>query len=111
VALGCTLLDDAETYDLTNIGTLFAFLIVCLGVLALRVKDPARPRPFRAPLIWFVAPAGAASCLYVMLGLPSEAWVRFGVWMLIGGALYAAYGRRHSRLAANPATASPPQTR
>jgi APA family basic amino acid/polyamine antiporter len=111
VAVGCTLLDDAETYDLTNIGTLFAFLIVCVGVLALRVKDPGRPRPFRAPLIWVVAPLGAVSCLYVMLGLPATAWVRFGVWMLIGGTLYVAYGRHHSRLAADSATGNGAQTR
>ena len=106
VALGSTILDDDETYDLTNIGTLFAFLVVCLGVLALRVKDPERPRPFRVPLVWAVAPAGALSCLYVMLGLPGIAWVRFGVWMLIGGALYFAYGFRHSRLAAARPTSS-----
>jgi APA family basic amino acid/polyamine antiporter len=99
VALGSTLLDDDETYDLTNIGTLFAFLVVCLGVLALRIKDPARPRPFRVPFVWFVAPAGALSCLYVMLGLPAIAWVRFGVWMLVGVAFYFSYGYRNSGLA------------
>ncbi|HEY6546355.1 MAG TPA: amino acid permease, partial [Vicinamibacteria bacterium] len=55
VALASTILDDDETYDLTNIGTLFAFLVVCLGVLALRIKDPDRPRPFRVPFVWVVA--------------------------------------------------------
>jgi amino acid transporter len=70
VALASTILDDDETYDLTNIGTLFAFLVVCLGVLALRLKDPDRPRPFRVPMVWVVAPAGALACLYVMTGLP-----------------------------------------
>jgi APA family basic amino acid/polyamine antiporter len=99
VALGSTLLDDDETYDLTNIGTLFAFLVVCLGVLALRIKDPDRPRPFKVPFVWLVAPAGALACLYVMWWLPRTAWVRFGVWMLIGVAFYFAYGFRHSRLA------------
>jgi basic amino acid/polyamine antiporter, APA family len=99
VALGATLLDDDETYDLTNIGTLFAFLVVCLGVLALRIKDPDRPRPFRVPAVWLVAPLGAAACLYVMTGLPRTAWIRFGWWMLIGLAIYFAYGWRHSRLA------------
>jgi APA family basic amino acid/polyamine antiporter len=99
VALGSTILDDDETYDLTNIGTLFAFVVVCLGVLALRVKDPARPRPFKVPFVWVVAPLGVAACLYVMWWLPNAAWVRFGVWMLIGIALYFAYGFRHSRLA------------
>ena len=98
VALGATFLDDDETYDLTNIGTLFAFLVVCLGVLALRIKDPARPRPFRVPYVWVVAPLGAAACLYVMLGLPPTAWYRFGIWMAAGVALYFAYGFRHSRL-------------
>jgi basic amino acid/polyamine antiporter, APA family len=98
VALGSTVLDDDETYDLTNIGTLFAFLVVCLGVLALRVRDPHRPRPFRVPFVWVVAPLGALACLFVMLGLPRTAWIRFGVWMAIGIAFYFAYGFRHSRL-------------
>jgi APA family basic amino acid/polyamine antiporter len=98
VALGATVLDDDETYDLTNIGTLFAFLIVCLGVLALRIKDPHRRRPFRVPFVWLVAPLGAASCLYVMLGLPLVAWVRFGLWMTAGIGLYFGYGFWRSRL-------------
>ena len=99
VALGSTILDDDETYDLTNIGTLFAFLVVCLGVIALRIKDPQRERPFKVPFVWVVAPLGAAACLYVMWWLPVVAWVRFGIWMLVGIVLYFAYGFRHSRLA------------
>jgi APA family basic amino acid/polyamine antiporter len=99
VALGSTILDDDETYDLTNIGTLFAFFVVCVGVLALRVKDPDRPRPFRVPMVWVVAPAGAVACLYVMTGLPRAAWIRFGIWMVIGTVFYFSYGYRHSRLA------------
>jgi APA family basic amino acid/polyamine antiporter len=106
VALGATLLDDDETYDLTNIGTLFAFLVVCLGVLALRLRDPNRPRPFRVPFVWLVAPLGAASCLFVMAGLPRTAWIRFGVWMVIGIVVYFLYGHRHSRLRARPARPS-----
>jgi len=102
VALAATILDDDETYDLTNIGTLFAFLVVCLGVLALRLRDPHRPRPFRVPLVWLVAPLGAIACLFVMLGLPPVAWIRFGVWMVIGIAIYAFYGVRHSRLRDRP---------
>jgi APA family basic amino acid/polyamine antiporter len=105
VAIGATLLDDDETYDLTNIGTLFAFLVVCLGVLALRLRDPDRPRPFRVPFVWVVAPLGAASCLFVMTGLPRAAWIRFGVWLLIGIGVYFAYGVRHSRLRARRAPA------
>jgi APA family basic amino acid/polyamine antiporter len=100
VALASTILDDDETYDLTNIGTLFAFLVVCLGVLALRLKDPDRPRPFRVPMVWVVAPAGALACLYVMTGLPRAAWIRFGIWMAVGAVFYFMYGFRHSRLAA-----------
>ncbi len=100
VALGATILDDDETYDLTNIGTLFAFLIVCLGVLALRMKDPDRHRPFRVPFVWLVAPLGAAGCLYTMYYLPTVAWERFGIWLLIGTALYFLYGRRNSVLSA-----------
>lgn len=98
VALGSTLLDDDETYDLTNIGTLFAFLVVCLGVIALRIKEPDRPRPFKVPFVWVVAPLGVLSCLYVMLGLPAKAWERFGIWMVIGVVLYFFYGARHSAL-------------
>ena len=60
MAVLSSILDDDETYDLTNIGTLFAFLVVCLGVLALRIKEPDRPRPFRVPFVWVVAPLGAA---------------------------------------------------
>ena len=87
------ILDDDETYDLTNIGTLFAFFVVCLGVLALRIKDPHRPRPFRVPFVWLVAPArGALPASYVMLGLPTTAWDRFGVWMALGVAIYFFYG-------------------
>ncbi len=104
VALASTILDDDETYDLTNIGTLFAFLVVCLGVLALRIKDPERKRPFRVPFVWFVAPLGAISCVYVMTGLPRTAWYRFGIWMVIGAAIYFLYGFKHSRLASRPKT-------
>ena len=98
VALGSTILDDDETYDLTNIGTLFAFFVVCVGVLVLRLRDPDRPRPFRVPFVWLVAPLGALACVGVMLGLPTTAWVRFGVWMVLGTAIYLFYGLRHSRL-------------
>ena len=68
-------------------------------MLALRIKEPDRPRPFRVPMVWVVAPLGALACLYVMTGLPRAAWVRFGVWMVIGTVFYFVYGYRHSRLA------------
>jgi basic amino acid/polyamine antiporter, APA family len=98
VAFAALIGDAAETYDLTNIGTLFAFALVCAGVLTLRVVEPDRPRPFRVPLAWVVAPAGAAACLFIMVGLPYQAWERFAIWLALGLALYFAYGFRHSRL-------------
>ena len=100
VAVACAGLigDAAETYDLTNIGTLFAFVLVCIGVLVLRVKEPDRPRPFKVPFPWVIAPLGAAACVFVMWGLPRQAWERFGIWLVVGAVLYIAYGYRHSRL-------------
>ena len=98
VALASLVGDAAETYDLTNIGTLFAFAIVCAGVLVLRIVEPNRPRPFRVPGVWVVAPLGIAACLFVMTGLPRQAWDRFGIWLALGVAIYAAYGYRRSRL-------------
>jgi APA family basic amino acid/polyamine antiporter len=90
--------DAAETYDLTNIGTLFAFMLVSIGVLVLRYKEPERPRPFRVPFVWPVCLLSAAGCLFIMYGLPGTAWRRFGAWLLIGLVLYFSYGFRHSRL-------------
>jgi basic amino acid/polyamine antiporter, APA family len=98
VALAALIGDAAETYDLTNIGTLFAFVLVCAGVLVLRVKEPNRPRPFKVPFPWVVAPLGAVACLFVMIGLPRQAWERFFIWLAIGAVLYGTYGYRHSRL-------------
>jgi len=90
--------DAAETYDLTNIGTLFAFILVSVGVLVLRHKEPDRPRPFRVPLVWPVCILSAVGCLFIMQGLPRSAWERFGIWLLIGLVLYIAYGYRNSAL-------------
>jgi APA family basic amino acid/polyamine antiporter len=98
VAVASLVGDAAETYDLTNIGTLFAFAIVCAGVLVLRVTEPERPRPFRVPYVWVVAPLGIAACLFVMVGLPPQAWERFVVWLILGALVYGLYGYRHSRL-------------
>ena len=98
VAVGALVLDENEIYDLTNIGTLSAFAIVCIGVLVLRKTDPGRERPFRVPFLPVVSLAGAAACTYVMFGLPTHAWERFGIWLVIGLALYFGYGYRNSRL-------------
>jgi APA family basic amino acid/polyamine antiporter len=90
--------DAAETYDLTNIGTLFAFMLVSVGVLVLRHREPERPRPFRVPAVWPVCLLSAGACLFIMKGLPNQAWERFGIWLGIGLVLYFAYGFRHSGL-------------
>jgi APA family basic amino acid/polyamine antiporter len=98
VALGALVADENEIYDLTNIGTLSAFAIVCIGVLVLRIREPDRPRPFRVPFVWPVTLLGAGACIYIMFGLPARAWERFGIWLLIGIAVYFVYGYRHSTL-------------
>jgi basic amino acid/polyamine antiporter, APA family len=98
VALWSAVGDAAETYDLTNIGTLFAFMLVSIGVLVLRYKEPERPRPFRVPMVWPVCVLSALGCLFIMKGLPDSAWERFGIWLVIGLVLYFLYGFKHSRL-------------
>jgi basic amino acid/polyamine antiporter, APA family len=110
VALWSLIGDAGETYDLTNIGTLFAFTLVCIGVIVLRYTDPARPRPFRVPFVHGVGIVGAALCVFVMRGLPSLAWVRFGWWLVIGLVLYVLYGYGHSTLrrSARPVPVEPP---
>jgi basic amino acid/polyamine antiporter, APA family len=100
VALWALIGDANETYNLTNIGTLFAFALVSAGVLVLRYKDPDRPRPFRVPFVWPVAVVSAVLCVFVMVGLPGETWWRFAIWLAIGLAIYIGYGQRHSRLRA-----------
>jgi len=84
--------------ELVSIGTLFAFAIVCAGVLVLRYTDPEIPRPFRTPLVPWVPIAGILATVYLMLGLPVDTWARLIIWMLLGLVIYFAYGRRHSRV-------------
>jgi basic amino acid/polyamine antiporter, APA family len=98
VALAAAFGDAAETYDLTNIGTLFAFAIVSGGVLVLRWREPDRPRPFKVPFVWVVAPLSIAACVVTMAGLPAQAWTRFLWWLAIGIAIYVVYGYRNSVL-------------
>jgi APA family basic amino acid/polyamine antiporter len=83
--------------ELVSIGTLFAFAIVCAGVLVLRIREPELTRPFKTPAVYIVAPLGALSSLFLMFGLPLDTWLRFGAWLVIGLLLYAFYGVRHGR--------------
>jgi APA family basic amino acid/polyamine antiporter len=91
---------DIGTFaDLSNIGTLFAFIIVSAGVIVLRRKQPERPRGFRVPWVPFLPGLSIACCLLLMMSLPLETWVRFVVWLIIGLAIYFTFSRRHSELA------------
>jgi amino acid transporter len=83
---------------MVNIGTLFAFVIVCITVLVLRLRDPHSPRPFRCPFVYFVAPAGILVNVAMMLFLPVSTLIRLAAWMGLGLVLYFAYGYRHSIL-------------
>jgi APA family basic amino acid/polyamine antiporter len=85
--------------NLTNIGTLFAFLLVCIGVAILRRKDPTRPRPFRVPLGDYLLPLlGAASCIFLMYYLAADTWWRFIGWLVLGLSIYLAYGYTRSAI-------------
>jgi APA family basic amino acid/polyamine antiporter len=90
----------AEVVELTNIGTLFAFILVSAGVIVLRKAEPDRPRPFRAPWVPLTPILAILSCLYLMLQLPWVTWVRFALWLALGMVVYFLYGIRNSRLAA-----------
>src|SRR5204862_4151978 len=83
---------------LTNIGTLFAFMIVCAAVLIMRRTNPQAERPFRAPLYPFVPILGMLACLMLMFSLPVENWYRLIVWMALGFVIYFSYGYHHSEL-------------
>ncbi len=84
--------------ELTNAGTLFAFITVSVGVLVLRKTHPASKRPFRCPAVTVIAPLAVILCGYLMVNLPRETWVFFGCWSLLGMIVYCLYGRRHSLL-------------
>ncbi|KDR30833.1 amino acid permease [Caballeronia zhejiangensis] len=84
--------------ELVSIGTLFAFMVVCIGVLVLRITQPNLERAFKTPAVYVVAPLGALSSLFLMSGLPADTWIRLIVWMAIGVVIYFGYGIRHSRL-------------
>jgi basic amino acid/polyamine antiporter, APA family len=96
-ALGAGILPLDILGELVSIGTLLAFVIVCVGVMVLRVQRPNVKRPFRAPLVWFVGPAGIFMCLFMMAFLPLDTWIRLGVWTVIGLIIYGLYSVRHAK--------------
>jgi basic amino acid/polyamine antiporter, APA family len=87
-----------EMVDLTNIGTLFAFMLVCIGIWILRKREPNRPRAFKTPWVPVIPLLGVIACAYLMLGLPWITWLRFALWLLVGMIVYFFYGFRRSRL-------------
>jgi APA family basic amino acid/polyamine antiporter len=102
VAIPAALLPVRDAAKLVSIGTLLAFVIVCSGILVLRIREPNLPRPFKTPFVWFVAPMGALSAAYLMSYLDIETWLRLVIWLAIGLTIYFLYSRTHSRLAVGP---------
>lgn len=98
VAILAAFIPIGDAADMTNIGTLFAFVLVCIGVVVLRYTKPNYPRPFRVPLMPIIPILGMLACLGLMTFLPTLTWIRFIVWTIIGIIVYLFYGSRHSRL-------------
>ena len=104
VAVGVisTFVPLSELAELVNIGTLFAFILVAIGVLVLRRKRPDLERAFRCPGVPVVPILAMLTSFYLMLNLPAATWIRFVVWMVIGFTIYFLYSARHSRLTTDP---------
>jgi basic amino acid/polyamine antiporter, APA family len=98
VSIMAAFIPIGEAADMTNIGTLFAFVLVCIGIMVLRYTKPDHPRPFRMPFMPIIPILGVVACLGLMYFLPWMTWIRFLVWTVIGIAVYMAYGIRHSKL-------------
>ncbi len=98
VAFFAAIANIDEIVQLTNIGTLFAFILVCIGIMILRVREPQRRRKFRVPFVPLTPILGIASCAILMAGLPLLTWIRFVLWLATGLIIYFLYGIRRSRL-------------
>src|SRR5512143_114469 len=99
VAFVSALLTVREAGSLVSIGTLLAFVIVSIGIMVLRVREPNLPRAFKTPAVFIVAPLGAISALYLLISLPWRTWERLIIWFVVGIVIYAVYGVRKSKLA------------
>jgi len=99
VAFFAAILPIRDAASLVSIGTLLAFVIVSIGVVVLRVREPNLPRAFKTPAYWIVAPLGAISALYLMIHLSRTTWERLIIWFVIGMFVYFGYGVRNSKLA------------
>jgi APA family basic amino acid/polyamine antiporter len=111
VAVCSSVANINELVELTNIGTLFAFVIVAAGIIFLRRSDPDLPRPFKTPLVPWVPLGAIASCAYLMVELPEKTWIRFFVWMGVGAVIYIFYGSRRSKLAEQTMALTPDKRR
>ena len=83
---------------MTSIGTLFAFVLVCIGIMVMRKTMPDAPRPFKTPLVPLVPILGIVVCVGMMVGLPGDTWIRLIVWLALGFIIYFTYGIKNSRL-------------
>jgi APA family basic amino acid/polyamine antiporter len=100
VAISCNVMTPNQAIGLCNIGTLFAFILVSIGVIVLRVREPDRPRPFRVPGYPVTPILSALACFALIMGLERSNWLRLFIWLAIGLVVYFGYSIRHSKLAA-----------
>ena len=98
MAIAAALFPVGQLADISNSGTLFAFFMVSLAVLILRVKEPGRHRPFKTPLVWIIAPLSAAGCAFLFWNLPHDAKMVLPIWGGIGLVVYFLYGYRKSHV-------------
>ncbi len=98
VSLFAAFVPDSVVGNMVSIGTLFAFVLVCIGIIIMRKTNPNTPRPFKTPLVPFVPILGAVTCLLMILGLGLDNWLRLGIWLILGFIIYFGYSRKHSKL-------------
>jgi basic amino acid/polyamine antiporter, APA family len=98
ISILAALVPLSKIVELVNIGTLFAFVLVNLGVIILRRTKPDMDRPFRTPLVPVFPIIGILLCVWLMIDLPGTTWIRFLVWLAVGMVIYVLYGYKHSKL-------------